>query len=562
MAGDTITMDKNHIYINNTLKYVYNNDVAYKRKFIVPQENDSLYIDSLNYDIYKFAIKFVENSNFQLKMYCEKVVIFLLCCACHLSLTVPSGGQTRMTLDEAIEVARSQSVAALEAKASFVSSYWAWRSYKASRLPSLNLYGNLASFDRSLRQLQNFETGELVYTSNYNMQNSIGLSIRQNLTFTGGTLSLYTDLSRIDQFGMDAGKTWYAQPVTFYYEQPLLAYNRFKWQKKISPKQYERAKRVYIESMEQVTINAVRYYFNLMLARRNFETARTNYSNTRQMYSIAAQRLKLGSVTRDEYLQLELRMVNDSISINENEIAVREAQMTLNSLLGFDEKFEIETVTDDMLPDIQMDYDMVIAKALENSSFRLDNEIDILTAESEIAQAKADRGASVSISAKFGLSNSDVAIRETYRNLVDQEVVGISFSIPIFDWGMGKGRVKEAEARAAVVKAQVEQSENDYRRNVFTAVGQFNSQRQQCLASARAERIARERYQLIMEKFRSGSVSVTDLNTARSECDDAVRNYIDDLMNFWNYYYSLRKLTLYDFIAGKDIDVNVEELAE
>ena len=40
-------MDKNHIYINNTLKYVYNNDVAYKRKFIVPQENDSLYIDSL-----------------------------------------------------------------------------------------------------------------------------------------------------------------------------------------------------------------------------------------------------------------------------------------------------------------------------------------------------------------------------------------------------------------------------------------------------------------------------------------------------------------------------------
>ena len=82
VAGDTITIDKNHIYINDTLKYVYNDDVANKRKIIVPQENDSLYIDSLNYDIYKFAIKFVENNNFQLKMYCEKVVIFLLCCAC------------------------------------------------------------------------------------------------------------------------------------------------------------------------------------------------------------------------------------------------------------------------------------------------------------------------------------------------------------------------------------------------------------------------------------------------------------------------------------------------
>lgn len=66
VAGDTITIDKNHIYINDTLKYVYNDDVANKRKIIVPQENDSLYIDSLNYDIYKFAIKFVENNNFQL----------------------------------------------------------------------------------------------------------------------------------------------------------------------------------------------------------------------------------------------------------------------------------------------------------------------------------------------------------------------------------------------------------------------------------------------------------------------------------------------------------------
>lgn len=155
-----------------------------------------------------------------------------------------------MTLDQVIEQARTSSVSALEAKASFVSSYWAWRSYKASRLPSLNLYGNLASFDRSLRQLQNFETGELVYTSNYNMQNSIGLSISQNITFTGGTLSLYSDLSRIDQFGNDAGKTYYAQPVTLYYEQPLLAYNRFKWEKKLSPREYEVAKRTYIESME------------------------------------------------------------------------------------------------------------------------------------------------------------------------------------------------------------------------------------------------------------------------------------------------------------------------
>ena len=465
-----------------------------------------------------------------------------------------------MALDQVIGVARSNSVAALEAKASFVSSYWAYRSYQASRLPSLNLYGNLASFDRSLRQLQNYETGELLYTNSYNMQNSLGLSVVQNLPFTGGTVSLYTDLARIDEFGADKGKTWYAQPVTFEYEQPLLSYNRFKWDRKISPKKYEYAKRMYIETMEQITISAVACYFNLMLAHMSYETAVTNYHNTEQMFAVAADRLALGSVTKDEYLQLELRMLNDSISINESAVQVKEAQMELNSLLGYDEHMEIIPVAESYLPDIWMDYDIVMRKAIENSSFRLENEIKTLSAESDIAQAKANRGVSVSFRAKFGLSNSDAAFRETYRNLVDQEVVGITFSIPIFDWGMGRGRVKEAEAQAAAIEAQVEQAENDYRRQIYTAVGQFNSQRQQCMASERAGRVAQERYSLVMARFRRGTASVMELNTAQSECDTATEQYISDLSNYWNYYYAIRQLTLFDFIGNKDIEVDFEEL--
>ncbi len=60
--------------------------------------------------------------------------------------TVPLGAQRRMSLPEAIGTARSQSVAALEAKHAFVSTYWAYRSYQASRLPSLVLNGNLMNF--------------------------------------------------------------------------------------------------------------------------------------------------------------------------------------------------------------------------------------------------------------------------------------------------------------------------------------------------------------------------------------------------------------------------------
>ena len=477
-----------------------------------------------------------------------------------LLTSLTARAQQEMGLSEVIHTARSQSVEALEARQAFISTYWAYRSYQASRLPSVYMYGNIMNFDRSLTLLQNPEDGTLNYVSSNNLQNGVGLQINQNITFTGGTLSVASDLSRIDQFGMNKSLTWYSRPVTVSYYQPLFTYNQFKWDKKIEPKEYEEGKRQYLERMESITVNAVYAYHNLLLAKVNNDISVSNFENSGNMLRIAKERLQLGTVTRAEYLQLELRMLNDSIAINESAVQVREAQMTLNSLLGYDESFEILPEIAGELPNIQMDYDLVMEKALSNSSFSLTNELSLLNAESNVAYAKASRGFSFALNARFGMSQTGPEFPQAYKNLLDQEVVGISFSIPLFDWGLGKGKVQKAKAAQEVVKAQVQQSENDYRRQMFTAVNQFNNQRQQCLVSHKAMLIAAERYDLTMHRFREGNASVTDLNMAQTENDSAQRQYISDLCNFWIYYYTLRKYTLFDFINNCDLEIDVTEM--
>ena len=467
-----------------------------------------------------------------------------------------------MSLSETIHIARNQSVEALEARQAFISTYWAYRSYKASRLPSFYMYGNLMNFDRSLTLLQNPEDGTLNYVSSNNLQNSVGLQVNQNITFTGGTLSVATDLSRIDQFGMNKSLTWYSRPVTVSYYQPLFTYNQFKWDRKIEPKEYEKGKREYLERMEDITIDAVYAYHNLLLAKTNNAISKSNFQNSGNMLKIAGERLQLGDVTKAEYLQLELRVLNDSISINETAVAVRQAQMQLNSLLGYDESYEIIPDAEDRLPDIQMDYELVMEKSLKNSSFSLRNELSLLNAESDVAYAKASRGFSFSLNARFGMSQTGPEFSQAYKDLLDQETVGITFSIPIFDWGLGKGKVQKAKAAQEVVRAQVQQSENDYRRQLYTAVNQFNNQRQQCLVSRKAMFIASERYELTMHRFREGNASVTDLNMAQSENDSALRQYISDLCNFWIYYYTLRQHTLYDFIKGCDLEIDIYEMVK
>ena len=468
--------------------------------------------------------------------------------------------QEQMTLEDAIHTARRHSVEALQARQSFISTYWAYRSYLASRLPSLHMVGRLMNYDRSLTLLQNPDDGTLNYVSSNNLQNSLGLQINQNITFTGGSIQVESDLTRLDQFGSSRGWTWYSRPVTLTYYQPLFTYNQFKWDKKIEPKAYEKGKRDYLERMESLTINVVYAYHNLLLAKMNNEISRSNFENSGNMLRIAKERLQLGNVTKADYLQLELRMLNDSIAINESDVQVREAQMMLSSLLGYDETFEIVPVTQSHLPDIRMDYELVMHKAYENSSFILENELSLLNADSNVAHAKASRGFSFALNARFGLSQTAPDLPQVYKNLLDQETVGITFSIPIFDWGLGKGKVQKAKAAQEVVKAQVQQAENDFRRQMFTAVSQFNNQRQQCLVSRQAMLIAQERYQLTMHRFREGNATVTDLNMAQTENDSALRQYISDVSNFWLYYYSLRQYTLYDFINGCDLEIDVTEM--
>lgn len=479
----------------------------------------------------------------------------VLSCACMAQERV-------ISLKESINMARKQSVQALRARSSFVSSYWAWRAYRASRLPSLNLYGTVGSFNRSLVLLQSYQTGEMVYTGTYNMQNNLGLSLRQVIPATGGTLSLYSDLSRVDQFGTGQSHIWYAQPLSISYTQPLFSFNQYKWDEKISPKEYERARRKYIESMEEVTVKAVSLFFNLHLACSNYEIAKTNYRNSRKSLEVCKEKVKLGMAKRDEYLQLELKVLNDSIAVKECMVGMQDARMSLGSFIGLGEKEEIATVLSENLPALEMDYDFVLGKTFENSSFALGNEISLLSAEQAIAQAKANRGLSMRINAKFGLSNSAGDIEGTYSDLLDQEVFGLTFSIPIFDWGLGRGKVRKAEAAAEVVKAQVLQSETDFRRSVFFAVGQFNNQKNQCELSKRAMEISNERYLLMLDKFASGRATVLELKTAQEESDSAARKHVRDMANYWNYYYTVRQFTLYDFIEGHDIEVQFSEMID
>ena len=67
------------------------------------------------------------------------------------------------------------------------------------------------------------------------------------------------------------------------------------------------------------------------------------------------------------------------------------------------------------------------------------------------------------------------------------------------------------------------------------------------LPSQKADEIADKRYEIAKNRYLIGKISITDLNLALRDKDDAKEAYINSLRSFWSSYYSIRFLTLYDF---------------
>ena len=403
-------------------------------------------------------------------------------------------GPRILSMEDVIRLAQENSISAMTNRNMFAASYWQYRSFRAQYLPSLNLNGSLANFNRSLITLQDYNTGMIRYAENYNMTNDLTLSIRQNIALTGGTLSLSTSLQRLDQFGPQRSINWYAQPIYLSYMQSLWGFNSLKWDKKTEPRNFEIAKRQYLENMEQVTISAADCFWNLNAARVSYENALQSFEESKRLYKAAQTRFQMGTITRDNLLQLELKMLNDSLSIQSQKVSLRSAQNTLCSYIGYQEDTELTLTISYAIPDLTLNYDDVLEKALENSSFNISQEVQRIEADRSVAQAKANRGLSASVNARFGMSDDGETLGKAFTQLKDQEVIGVSFSVPILDWGQGKGRVQMAKAQAETTKSRLTQSLLDYRQDIMVRVMQFNNQRSQCEISRRAMEIAEESY--------------------------------------------------------------------
>lgn len=462
------------------------------------------------------------------------------------------GQSKKITLTEAIKLAQKKSPDYKTNLNKSQASYWRFENYKASFLPQFKFNATLPEFSNSTRRILN-DFGEDDFVNQYQSRIDGRLSISQNIPYTGGTLSINSQLEKVDLYEPVRKTTYFVTPFSVRYYQNSLFYNAFKWDKKIEPLFFEESKKDFIEKMEQISLKTCQYYFSLLKAQSQLKIAKNNLSNQDTLFQIAKGRFRMGKIAENDLLQMELALLNSKNDVTTNIIALKGTSQNLARYLELDTE-NIELAIPMNLSLFNVDVNKALEEAKSNRKSIIEFRRKRLEAEKELARVKGSNRLELSANVNFGISQHGEVFNNLYDSFDKQQFLSVSVGIPIYDWGVSKSKRKMAEANLDLVKNNLDQQNQAFEQEIYFHTLNWSNQRDFLAISEKAQEIAIKRYEITKKRYIIGKITITDLNLALEEKDRAVVQYLNSLEKFWVDYYTLRRLTLYDFMNDKKLE--------
>jgi outer membrane protein TolC len=472
----------------------------------------------------------------------------------------PAAREINLTLDEAIDMARVRSVDAAEALDELRTAYWEWRTFRADQLPEVMFKATAPAYANQYTSYMN-ENGDYSFVRSKSLEAVGQLSIKQNVRLTGGTISLSSSLDFLRQFDNGSTNSFMTIPVAITLNQPIFGVNTMKWDARIEPVKYAEAKAEFLSATEDVARLTVEYFFTLIMSRENVDIAQQNLDNAEKLYAVAIEKRKMGQISENDLLQMELNVLSARSSLTDYKSTLKSSMFQLRTFLDLDEDVDIVPQVPSAVPHVDITYAEALDKAVNNNKQSKNMLRRQLEADYQVATAKGNLR-EINLFAQIGYTGADTQFNSAYNRLKANEIAQIGFSIPLLDWGKRRGKVKVAESNRRVTESTLRREKMDFDQQIFLLVERFTNQQSQLDIAARSDEIAQKRYATNVETYLIGKISTLDLNDSQVTKDESRREYVNELYKYWNYWYQLRSLTLYDWQYNTDINADIARLVK
>lgn len=474
-------------------------------------------------------------------------ILKLIVLTCLLTCQGYLFSQKVLTLDESMDIAIKNSPSIQQSRLNMEKN----REYLNAQLASLKTNFFLDVTPVSFNREQSYDQRFSEWYTSENKGANASLVISQPIKLTDGLLTVRNDFGYQDNYS-EANNTTYTDKgfnnsLYLRYDQPIFTYNRLKLNLDRIRLNLETATLAYAIEMLNMEYQVNQAFYSVYQKETAVKIAQEEYENQKVSLEIIKSKVEAGLSAKEELLQGELNYATSVSSLDNSKVDLDNARDQFKLLIGM-------PLFDDIQVQSDIDFKLVyinIEKAIENGlNQRLEltqRNIDLKMAEFNLIETSAENEFRGDVSLSIGVMGNDPNFSEIYSKPTNSPAVGVTFSIPLFDWGQRKANMRAAEIQIQSQEIDLQDQKNDIIINIRQTYRNLQNLVNQIDLAKQNEKNAQLTYDINLERYQNGDLTSIDLQRFQNQLSEKKTSLVNALINYRLEIINMKVQSLWDF---------------
>jgi outer membrane protein TolC len=435
-------------------------------------------------------------------------------------------------------------------------------SMQKTRLNLIRNEENLNAQNASLKSQFSLTLNPLEYTqtrdfneliSQWNSQKTTesygNFTIMQPIVLTDARISLSNRFGYYDSYSEYTGTTTagFSNNVSLNLDQPLFTYNRTKMALKELQYALENAQLNYAIQLLSLEMQVSRAFYYVYQQQQSLDIANQAFQNMQKSHEVSRNKVDAGISPKEEMFQAELNLATARSDYENKQVALENAKDDFKILIGMSLYEDVIVIPNIAVDTVGVDIAFAIDKGLANRMELRQRKIDIDLSQFDLIQTKALNEFKGNLGISVGIFGDNSNVADVYANPTDNESVSLSLTIPLWDWGERKSRIKASEATIKTANISFEEEQNNIILSIRKIYRNLLNLRNQIEIARQNVVNAQLTYDLNLERYRNGDLTGMDLNLFQDQLSEKQLTYTNSLISYKLELLNLKIQTLYDF---------------
>ncbi len=473
-----------------------------------------------------------------------------------LLLWSTAGAQTVLTLDGALKIAMDNSPDIKSLQYNIERS----RQMLAAQKAALKSHFSLSITPIAYNQDRAFNDFFSTWNTNQKTQSYGTLTISQPILWTDGTLSVINRFGWQDSYSeyQDVRDRSFSNNLYLSIQQPIFTYNRTKLSLRNLELDLENTALTFAIQKLALEKNVTQAFYNVYQNDLSLNVAQEEYENQKESYQIIKNKVEAGISAEEELYQAELNLATSESNMYNQQVQLENAKDQFKILVGISLYDDIKVTADISHEPVSIDLTKAIEHGLKYRMELRQRQINITTSQFDLIQTQAQNEFKGNINLSYGIFGTDERFRDLYQVPTKNQNFSLSFSVPLFDWGEKKARIKASEATINQRELSLDTEKNDIIFSIRQVYRNLQNLNNQVDIARQNERNAQLTYDINLERYKNGDLTSMDLSLFQNQLSQKKNSLVSALINYKMELLNIKIQALYDFQKDQSVVPELE----